>query len=116
MKKSKRYEEQIKADREDKAASDATIARLRERELEEFVAGIAKRHGATLAEACGRMRTAHRVVARHAAWLALRQQEHDGRFYSYPAIAWLWGVDPSTVITAVHNAKAAVEEKARRVA
>jgi chromosomal replication initiation ATPase DnaA len=75
--------------------------RLAQRGLLGAVEKLARKHHVTMGEVLGRQRFRHIVAARHAAWRELR-----AKGLSYPAIAWLWGVDHTTVLAACTKAVA----------
>lgn len=74
--------------------------RLAQRGLLGAVEKVARKHHVTMGELLGRRRLAHIVAARHAAWWEMR-----AKGLSYPAIAWLFGVNHTTVISACGKEK-----------
>ena len=82
-----------------------TVAKLCQLGVLELVVDAAKRHGATLDDVLGRDRRPRLVAARHACWFVL--YDHATLRFSFPDIGELWGVDHTTVMSAVHRYGAA---------
>lgn len=76
----------------------SVVEALEARDLLAPVADIVRSHHVTVFEVCGRGRTAKVVEARHDAWAYLRRLG-----FSYPEIGRLWGVDHSSVLTALRK-------------
>lgn len=76
----------------------SVVEALEARGLLAPVADVLRSHNVTVFEACGRGRTSKVVKARHAAWSLLRE-----RGFSYPEIGRIWGVDHSSVLTALRK-------------
>lgn len=81
------------------------MERLVKRELFDEVRAIAKGYGVTVEDVTSTRRHRNTAHARHACWAWLRRKG-----YSLPEIGRLWGVDHTSVMTAVKKHAAKIDK------
>ncbi len=84
------------------------LAKLDQRDLLDFVRGIAMAYDVSLEGLLGKCRTRRLIEARHRTWQELYATGH----WSYPRIANLFDVEWSTVRHAIHKGWGGAKESA----